>query len=117
MECECHTSAFDGFPAIWPVELHQAAQLSKLPFGSLLVGLDQQCYVVNLCNGRQLLHPAHRPLGLASCSTNTGHLHIFWSKCACTLKQTTLNLFIAIPNLLGGLLSAAALLVCFVFPR
>ncbi|BDA45870.1 probable sugar transporter SWEET1 [Coccomyxa sp. Obi] len=31
--------------------------------------------------------------------------------------MTTLNLFIAIPNLLGGLLSAASLLVCFVFPR
>ncbi len=33
------------------------------------------------------------------------------------LLQTIRNLFIAIPNFLGGFLSCAALLVCFIFPR
>ncbi|CAL8470531.1 g10073 [Coccomyxa elongata] len=80
MECECHTSAPDGLPAIWPVELHQAEQLSKLPMGLCLMGLISSA---------------------------------MWSIYA----MTTLNLFIAIPNLLGGLLSAASLLVCCVFLR
>ena len=31
--------------------------------------------------------------------------------------QAIRNLFLAIPNLLGGLLSCASLLVCFMFPR
>ncbi|CAL5222957.1 g5398 [Coccomyxa viridis] len=31
--------------------------------------------------------------------------------------MTIMNLFIAIPNFLGGLLSCASLLVCFIFPR
>ena len=33
------------------------------------------------------------------------------------LLQTITNLFIAVPNLLGGFLSCTALLVCFIFPR
>ena len=41
-----------------------------------------------------------------------GHLMRGW--CA---VQTIKNLFLAIPSLLGGLLSCASLLVCFVFPR
>ena len=33
------------------------------------------------------------------------------------LAQTIENLFIGIPSLLGGVLSCASLLVCFIFPR
>ena len=33
------------------------------------------------------------------------------------MLQTIRNLFLAIPSFLGGLLSCASLLVCFIFPR
>ncbi len=64
MECECNTSAADGLSAVWPVELHQAAQFSQLPLGTVLDGLDQQRHVVNLRTGSGLLLPLGLPVAV-----------------------------------------------------